>query len=581
MGIVSNSVLIISGVYLALGLIYLRFWSTERVRAAYLAFSICCLSYSIYAWFELGMMRSRTPDEYLFYAWWSYFPGCAGLIAFGWFAYLHLYGRKWLFVTHSAARILAVGLHLVMANGIHFRQITSVGQRTILGEALSYPIAVSNPWMLLPHLSHVLLVIFFLDSSVRCWRRGEHRRAVVFGTGTILFGMVTLIVPTSVLWGLIPIPIFGSFAVAFIVLAMLYDLNYDMHRAAMLGEELEERDARLTETLDQLQLAASAGNVGMWTRSTDGEIIWTSEKAAEIWGFSSGERFTQNDLVQKVHPGDLERVVTCLQELASGKKDYQIEFRIVAADGNIRWISSQGRLDNAEGASTVRGALVDITRQKMAESAVRKLSHKLITAQEKERARVALELHDDLNQNIALLSIQLGMLRKQPKNLAFVSDQLGQFVTDVERLSKDVHRISYELHPAKLTQLGLEVAVRGFCREFSEKHGLVIDFVSKDLPYPISKEASLCLYRVTQESLQNVVKHSKATTVNVSLGGEGDEVVLTIFDNGRGFNFDTGRSKGGLGLVSIDERARHVNGRARVTSTPGEGTSVEVRIPID
>src|SRR4029079_9643879 len=110
------------------------------------------------------------------------------------------------------------------------------------------------------------------------------------------------------------------------------------------------------------------------------------------------------------------------------------------------------------------------------------LSHKLITAQENERARVAFELHDDLNQNIALLSIQLGMLRKQPKDLGFVSDQLGQFVTDVERLSKDVHRISYELHPAKLTQLGLEVAIRGFCREFAQKHDIVIDFAAESFP---------------------------------------------------------------------------------------------------
>jgi PAS domain S-box-containing protein len=337
----------------------------------------------------------------------------------------------------------------------------------------------------------------------------------------------------------------------------------------------------LTKTLEQLEMAAAAGNVGMWTRSVDGEILWASEKAGDIWGFSYGERFTQADLVELLHPDDHERVMSCVEALASGKEEYQIEFRIVARDGALRWVQSQGRIEKLNGTPVVRGALVDITKQKMAETAVRQLSHKLITAQETERARVALELHDDLNQNIALLSIQLGMLRKQPKDLAFVSDQLGQFVTDVERLSKDVHRISYDLHPAKLTQLGLEVAVRGFCREFAQKHGIVIDFVAESFPGNASKDTELCLYRVTQESLQNVIKHSKAKTVRVTLKGEADEVLLTIVDDGKGFDINAVRPNRGLGLISIDERAKHVNGTAVIASTLGKGTTVEIRIPID
>ena len=111
MRIVSNAMLIVSGVYLALGLIYLRFWWAERVRMAYLAFTISCLSYMLFSWFELGMMKAGTPEEYLFNAWWAFFPGSVGLISFAWFAYLHLHGRKWLFVTYAALRILTMVLH--------------------------------------------------------------------------------------------------------------------------------------------------------------------------------------------------------------------------------------------------------------------------------------------------------------------------------------------------------------------------------------------------------------------------------------------------------------------------------------
>src|SRR6185436_11646231 len=217
MRIVSNALLIVSGVYLALGLIYLRFWWAERARLAYLAFTISCFSYLLFSSLEFGMMKATTPQEYLFYAWWAFLPGSVGLISFAWFAYIHLHGRKWLFVTYGAMRILALILHPLMANGINFRQVTGVVGRTVLGETLSYPIAVPNPWMVLPHLSHILLIMFFLDASVRAWRRGERRQALTFGTGTILFGTTVLFFALSVLWGLIAVPIMASFAVLFIV----------------------------------------------------------------------------------------------------------------------------------------------------------------------------------------------------------------------------------------------------------------------------------------------------------------------------------------------------------------------------
>ena len=370
MGIVSASILMISGVYLALGLIYLRFWWSERARLAYLAFTLSCLSYGVYAWFEFGMMKSTTPEEYLSDAWWAFIVGGGGIVAFAWFAYLHLQGRKWLFAIYVGMRGLALVLHLFMQNGINFSGITAIAKRIILGETLSYPIPVPNPWMVLPHLSHVVLIILFLDASVRCWRRGERRKAWIFGTATVLFGTSTLILPTSVLWGLAPIPVFGSYSVLFTVAAMLYELNYDMHRAAMLGEKLKQRDARLTETLEQLQLAASAGNVGIWIRSIDGEIIWASEKAGEIWGFPSGVQFTQDDLIEKLHPDDHERVMECVRDLAAGKEEYRIEFRILANDGDIRWIQSQGRIETVDTVQIVRGALVDITDLKTAEAAL-------------------------------------------------------------------------------------------------------------------------------------------------------------------------------------------------------------------
>ena len=572
--------LIVSGVYLALGLIYLRFWWAERARLAYLAFTISCFSYMLFSWFELGMMNAGTPEEYLLNAWWAFFPGSVGLLSFAWLAYLHLHGRRWLFVTYGALRTLAAGLHLIMPNGINFRQVTSVVGTTVLGETLAYPIAVPNPWMVLPHLSHVLLITFFLDASVRCWRRGERRQALTFGTATILFGTTILFFALSVLWGLVPVPIMASFAVLFIVAAVLYELNFDMHRDAMLTEKLEERETRLTETLEQLQLSAAAANVGLWTRKIGEETIWVNEKAGEIWGFPGGEQFTREEFFQQIHADDRALLGTLIRELEEGKNEFQLEYRIVSKEGSIRWIHSRGKVEPVNGVRFIRGAIVDITKLKMAEAAIHDLSGKLMNAQEKERARLARELHDDLSQSIALLSIHLATLRNNPKDLTYVKNQLDQFVSDVERLSVDVHRISHELHPARLTQLGLETALRGFCRELSTAHPLEINFEAKNLTRDLPKDISLCLFRVTQESLQNVIKHSGAAAARVSVKLENGEVRLSVSDNGNGFDPSATKAKEALGLISIDERVRSVKGEAKVISVVGAGTRIEVRVPV-
>jgi len=229
------------------------------------------------------------------------------------------------------------------------------------------------------------------------------------------------------------------------------------------------------------------------------------------------------------------------------------------------------------------GAVVvhnDITQLKLAQQAVDELSGRLMNAQEKERARLARELHDDLSQSIALLAIQLGMLQTNASDIGHVKDQLGQLVSDTQRLSKDVHRISHQLHPSKLVDLGLEAALRGFCREFSAAHGLRIDLVADGLPTDLSQDISLCLYRIAQESLQNVLKHSGASLAEVSLGSGAAEVRLSVCDNGNGFDLAAAKAKGGLGLVSIGERLQRLRGKVDIITAVGEGTKVEITIPI-
>ena len=157
---------------------------------------------------------------------------------------------------------------------------------------------------------------------------------------------------------------------------------------------------------------------------------------------------------------------------------------------------------------------------------------------------------------------------------------MQEFSAQVKRLSSEVHRLWYELHPAKLEQLGLVAAVRGFCKEFARTHEMAIEFWDSSVPRAVPGDTALCLYRIAQEALHNVVKHSGGTAVRIELAMEGSELRLAITDNGVGFDPEAMRANGSLGLVSMGERARFAHGRLSVESHAGKGTRVEVRVPI-
>lgn len=203
-----------------------------------------------------------------------------------------------------------------------------------------------------------------------------------------------------------------------------------------------------------------------------------------------------------------------------------------------------------------------------------------MNAQEKERARLARELHDDLSQSLALLSIQLQTLARDAADPDLVRKEVSSLTQQLQRLSSDVHRISHELHPAKLNQLGLASALRGFCREISKTRGINVQFESRDVPRDLPGDVALCLYRIAQESLQNVAKHSGAGIVNVNLERLDGEICLVVSDNGCGFDAFAARAHESLGLVSMEERIRAVNGKVTIDSVPGSGTKVEARAPL-
>jgi signal transduction histidine kinase len=234
------------------------------------------------------------------------------------------------------------------------------------------------------------------------------------------------------------------------------------------------------------------------------------------------------------------------------------------------------------------GLLVERANRRRADEGLREsqrellaLTGKLLQAQESERRRIARELHDDLNQGLALLAVHLDLLGQEPPEAgARFAERMREMSDRVKQLSSVVHGMSTVLHPSKLEQLGLVAAIRSLCKELTQVHGLAIEFVAQPMLSQITDETALCLYRIVQEALSNIIKHSGAGHAHVELSGDEGVVSLRIVDDGAGFDCGTSESKEGLGLVSMRERLRLVGGAIAIDSRPSAGTRIDVHVPL-
>jgi PAS domain S-box-containing protein len=282
-----------------------------------------------------------------------------------------------------------------------------------------------------------------------------------------------------------------------------------------------------------------------------------------------------------VHPDDRGRVLDAYHRAFAEGLSASIEYRLRRQDGEYRWVLDSGvswRGFRGRVAGYINSA-TDVSDRKRAEATLRDLGGRLIAAQEEERRRIARELHDDVSQRLALLSVELerlGMHRAPPADADQRWKALSRAAADI---ATDLHRISHRLHPSRLDALGLVAAIGGYCQELWSQQGLQVRFTHDAVPRAIPGDVALCFYRIVQESLQNVIKHSGGMQAEVHLTGSGNGLLLRITDPGGGFAPERQESVG-LGLLTMRERVHSLGGEIVVQAAPGRGTRIGVRVAL-
>jgi PAS domain S-box-containing protein len=365
----------------------------------------------------------------------------------------------------------------------------------------------------------------------------------------------------------------------------------DITERKRTGEALHESEERL-------RLALEAGRMGVWEWDTRTDALKWSKEHYTIMGLAPfGVEPDYHAWANRVYPDDLPSAMGAMRNAVEEKREYRCEYRIIWPDGSVRWVEGRGKpvYDEDGQCLKVSGLILDITERKQAEEALREseealrksyariedLAGRLIAAQEDERRHIARELHDDLNQQVAALAIGISRLKRQfPDAGPAVQEQFAKLREKTDWLSERIRQVSHELHSSILQHVGLSAALNSYCSEFSDREGITVTLDIRDGVEIVSPDAALCLYRVAQESLHNIARHSGARSAVVALTRVNGAIELRVADQGVGFDPGQAREGRGLGLVSMEERVKLLHGSFVLTTRPGAGTELRAQIPL-
>ncbi len=358
---------------------------------------------------------------------------------------------------------------------------------------------------------------------------------------------------------------------ALLILALLWQ-RARKRKAEAVVRESEKRFRVMVDTAPSL----------VWMCDAQGKITYLNESRLEFTGLDPNAPHSDS-WAECIHPDDLKNLLDTVSHALTTRRRFSMEYRLRRTDGVYRWMLDVAapRVNGDGSFAGFIGSGTDTTDQKLAQQALEKVSGQLIEAQEKERGRIARDLHDDICQRLALLAMEISLANRSADGSAETTKQrLQEIQKHCCDIAGDVQSLSHQLHSSKLDYLGVVAAIKGFCDEFSRQHEVSIKITHEDVPRGLPQDISLCLFRVAQEALQNAVKYSGTNQFTVRLLGMVDCVQLTVSDAGAGFDVEAAKMNRGLGLVSMQERVHLVHGTLSIESQAGKGTKIFAVVPL-
>lgn len=350
-----------------------------------------------------------------------------------------------------------------------------------------------------------------------------------------------------------------------------------------LGLERLRINDRLQRERTEHQDTQRITGVGHWRHSFASGISLGSPELYRMFQLDPRTELDPLGMLPRIEPVDRVAFERHIRMLLCGNPNAPIECKLRRPNGEIRWIRCWGEISSHPDGSPglAHGVFHDITDRKRGEEAIEATSGRLVRAQEEERTRLGRELHDDLGQRVAALTISVGLLAERANGEApQMSAPLAEVTEQLSELGSIVRSLSHSLHPAELRRLGLGGSLASLCRRTSMLTDVDVELQTSALPDTLSEQTALAVYRVAQEALSNSIRHGQPGEIMMEVGVLHDCLRLTVTDDGAGFTPATLPSDGGLGMLGMQERMRLVGGALRVHSESGVGTIIEATVPL-